>query len=129
MYLDLRDLAKELEDLKERAEAAAETDPDLKDPGAEPLTEDEQERMTAIGKIADDLGCDDLANYAENEPTAIPDHEFEAYAEELADDIGAIDKRASWPLNCIDWTKAAEELQADYSSFDFEGVTYWVRSC
>ena len=119
-YLDLRDLAKELEDLKERAE----------DPEGEPLDEDEQERLKAIEGIAGDLGCDDLADYAENEPTAIPDHEFEAYAEELADDLGATDSRKTlgWPLNHIDWKAAAEELQQDYSSFDFEGVTYWIRS-
>ena len=58
----------------------------------------------------------------------IADSYFEEYAEQLADDIGAIDRNAIWPVNCIDWEKAARELQMDYSSVDFDGETYWYRS-
>ena len=28
----------------------------------------------------------------------------------------------------IDWAQAAHELQMDYTSVDFDGVTYWIRS-
>ncbi len=59
--------------------------------------------------------------------TLIRDSYFETYAEELAEDIGAIDRNASWPLNHIDWKAAAEALQQDYTSVEFDGVTYWVR--
>lgn len=59
--------------------------------------------------------------------TLIRDSYFRDYAEQLADDIGAIDRNASWPVNCIDWDQAARELQMDYSAVDFDGVTYWVR--
>jgi antirestriction protein len=37
------------------------------------------------------------------------------YAEELAEDIGAIDHDAGWPMNCIDWDRATRELSMDYS--------------
>ena len=57
----------------------------------------------------------------------IRDSYFEDYARELAIDIGAIKKDSSWPCNCIDWERAAEELQMDYTSVLFDGVTYWVR--
>ena len=57
----------------------------------------------------------------------IRDSNFEDYAQELADDIGAIDRNASWPCNCIDWERAARELQMDYTSVDYDGVTYWYR--
>lgn len=57
----------------------------------------------------------------------IRDSHFEDYAQELAEEIGAIDRNASWPNNCIDWERAASELQQDYTSVDFGGVTYWVR--
>lgn len=57
----------------------------------------------------------------------IRDSYFRNYAEELADDIGAIDASANWPLDCIDWNKAANELKMDYTPLDFDGVTYWVR--
>ena len=59
--------------------------------------------------------------------TLIRDSYFRDYAEQLADDIGAIDRNASWPVNCIDWDQAARELQMDYSAVDFDGVTYWIR--
>ena len=53
---------------------------------------------------------------------------FEDYAQELAEDIGAIDPNAHWPNDCIDWERAARELQYDYTAVDFDGVTYWIRS-
>ncbi len=53
---------------------------------------------------------------------------FEDYARQLADDLGLCDDRnAQWPHTCIDWAQAAEELQQDYTSVDFDGETYWVR--
>jgi hypothetical protein len=27
----------------------------------------------------------------------------------------------------IDWDATAENIQADYTSVDFDGVTYWIR--
>lgn len=57
----------------------------------------------------------------------IRDSYFTDYAIQLADDIGAINKDASWPNTCIDWEQAARELQMDYTSVEFDGVTYWVR--
>lgn len=58
----------------------------------------------------------------------ILDSYFEDYAQQLAEDIGAIDKNASWPNNCIDWEKATRELQYDYMAVDFDGATYWIRA-
>lgn len=52
---------------------------------------------------------------------------FVEYAKELADDIGAIDREARWPLNHIDWDAAAEELKIDYTEVDFDGTTYLMR--
>lgn len=57
----------------------------------------------------------------------IRDSYFEDYARQLAEDIGAIDTDIGWPSNCIDWGQATSELQQDYTSVDFDGVTYWVR--
>ena len=30
-------------------------------------------------------------------------------------------------MNCIDWDQAADELENDYSSFDFDGEEYLMR--
>ena len=59
--------------------------------------------------------------------TLIRDSYFVTYAQELAEDIGAIDESARWPATCIDWEQAAGELQMDYTSVEFDGVTYWTR--
>lgn len=57
----------------------------------------------------------------------VRDSYFKDHAQELAEDIGAINSDATWPNNCIDWDQAARELQMDYTSVEFDGVTYWVR--
>jgi hypothetical protein len=59
--------------------------------------------------------------------TLIRDSHFETYAQELAEDIGAIPSDAKWPCTCIDWEQAARELRMDYTSVEFDGITYWVR--
>lgn len=58
---------------------------------------------------------------------AIRDSYFTDYAQKLADDIGAIPKGVTWPMTCIDWDMAARELQMDYTSVEFDDITYWVR--
>lgn len=60
--------------------------------------------------------------------TLIHESYFKTYAEELANDIGAIDSKAGWPLNCIDWGEAAEQLKFDYAAVDFHGDTFYIRS-
>jgi len=59
--------------------------------------------------------------------TLVRDSYFRCYAQELAEDIGALDRNASWPYTCIDWDRAARELRMDYTAVDFAGVAYWVR--
>lgn len=52
----------------------------------------------------------------------------EDFAQQLAEDIGAIDENASWPYTCIDWERAARELMFDYFSVDRDGKTYYFRN-
>lgn len=59
--------------------------------------------------------------------TLIRDSYFEAYAQELAEKIGAVGDEVHWPYTCIDWDKAAWELRMDYTSVELDGVTYWCR--
>lgn len=40
----------------------------------------------------------------------------EDFAQDMAEQIGALDRNASWPQTCIDWEWAARELMYDYSS-------------
>lgn len=57
--------------------------------------------------------------------TLVHENYFKKYAQQYADDIGAIDRNAKWPLNCIDWDEAAEQLQSDFSSVEIDGATYY----
>lgn len=85
---------------------------------------EETELATLRALASEGEGCADW-EYGE---ALIRDSYFEDYARELAEDIGAIDRKATWPNQYIDWEAAAEALQQDYTSIDFDGVTYWVRS-
>lgn len=86
---------------------------------------DEAEELRKLKAFRDELEpyCEDW-HHGE---TLIRDSYFKEYAQEFAEDIGAINRDAQWPNNCIDWNKAARELQMDYTSGDFDGVTYWAR--
>lgn len=55
---------------------------------------------------------------------------FETYAQEFASDVveGFSKTGSNWPFTCIDWERAARELQQDYSSAEFGGVTYYYRA-
>ncbi len=57
----------------------------------------------------------------------INDDYFTEYAQQLAEDIGAIDSKADWPLGFIDWETAADALKQDYGCIDFDGTDYWIR--
>lgn len=86
---------------------------------------DEKTELAALVALAEEGESSPDWSYGE---TLIRDTYFKEYAQELADDIGAIDRNAKWPVNCIDWEEAASQLQQDYTSIDFDGVTYWIRS-
>ena len=53
--------------------------------------------------------------------------DWKNYAQELAEDIGALPKDAGWPTYCIDWDAAARDLRMDYTSCEIDGNTYWYR--
>lgn len=85
------------------------------------ITLEEREQIEEISEI--ESACEDFHHGA----TLILERDFEEYAQEFAEDIGAIDSEASWPLGCIDWKQAASELATDYSLVNYQGNTYYVR--
>ena len=91
----------------------------------EERTEEETEELTALRNVAERAeGYAADWKYGE---ALIRDSYFEEYAQELAEDCDMISREVRWPYTCIDWEKAAEELQQDYTSIDYEGITYWIR--
>lgn len=125
--IDSRDLMKHIEDLEAEFEGAH-TDVD----SGEIFAEDGKTNLTYEAETLESLKAfaAEFENYAPgymHGEAAIRDSYFQEYAEQFADDIGAIDSGANWPLNCIDWEQAATQLQQDYVAIDFNDVRYWVR--
>lgn len=130
--IDVRDVIARFEELETEREDACDGESDSED--SDKLAEfDESPEGMEYAALRGLLG--DIKGYGGDEKwrgdwypiTLIRDSYFRDYAEELADDIGAIDSNATWPCNCIDWERAALELQVDYSTVEYDGVTYWYR--
>ena len=120
--IDVRDIIARFEELETTLSSDDyHTDAELTD------AQNELNALTAILADLQGLGGDEQWRGDWYPVTLIRDSHFRDYAEELADDCGLIPKDAQWPLTCIDWDKAASELQWDYSSVDIDGVTYWTR--
>jgi hypothetical protein len=85
---------------------------------------DEQDELDALYAFQEEVGDD--TEWSDG-MTFISEDYFESYAKELAEDIGAVDPNASWPLGYIDWERAADALLVDYSDVSFFGTTYHYR--
>ena len=114
----IEDCQNKLDDATEKRDAAqtALTDWDNSDEGTE---------LKNLKDLAEQ--CEGYGDWRYGE-TLIHDSYFKEYAQNLADEIGTVDNECTWPNTCIDWNQAAEELQQDYTSVEFDGETYWMRS-
>jgi hypothetical protein len=120
--IDVRDIIARVE--------ALETNDGIEDAIAALTESEDASELVALRTLLDELngaGCDEQWRGDWYPVTLIRDDYFRTYAQELAEDIGAINADASWPNNCIDWTQAARELRMDYTSVTYAGVTYWTR--
>lgn len=130
--IDSRDVEEAISELESELETAFEDRPEAEEVltyavwlAQSEYADDEAQELKALLSLREQAsGYASDWKYGE---ILIRDSHFEDYARELADDIGAVDNNASWPYTCIDWKQAAEELQQDYTSVEFDGVTYWVR--
>lgn len=86
--------------------------------------QDVAEELYLLQKLADEADCSRDWEYGD---ALIRDSYFEEYAQQLAEDIGAIQPDATWPNNCIDWAEATRLLKQDYMQVSFGDVDYWIR--
>lgn len=122
--IDSRDVIARIEELRDEIEAA--DIPANEIGGPNDSMEEEREELAKLEAFAEEAeGYAADWKYGE---TLIRESYFEDYARELAEDIGAIPSDAQWPCTCIDWEQAARELRMDYSSVEFDGVTYYTQS-
>jgi len=107
------DVTDRIEEIEDALDVDYPTDPDNADERKEAEIE-----LATLRLFLDDAGdCEDF----------IHDSYFTIYAQELAEDIGAVDDVDTWPAYCIDWDYAAKELQYDYSCVELDGAIFWCR--
>ncbi len=147
--LDSRDIIARLEELqgehKDLFDDAERTAKDYKNARGKQkrldAKEDADDASNLLGEWIADNGAElkaltALVEEAEGSPdwkygeTLIRASYFRTHAQELAEETGGMDTEAAsrWPFTCIDWDQAAAELQMDYTSVEFDGVTYYIRS-
>lgn len=122
--IDSRDVIARIAELEEERDDWDEDD----EPGRrnwEDANEDEAAELSNLQDLAEQ--CQYYGDWAHG-ATLINESYFEKYARELASDCGMISGGESWPLNCIDWEQAANELMQDYTVVDFDGTTFYMRS-
>ena len=94
------------------------------------IDQDESDELDMLRSLLGELAGNGGDEQFEGEwypVTLIRDSYFKRYAQELADDIGAVPSDYTWPTSCIDWDQAARELQMDYTPVETSGATYWYR--
>lgn len=116
--IDSRDVIERIKYLESDHEDCDDAHPENHD-------QEEHDELVALTKLQEE--AEEYAPDWEYGSTLIRDSYFKDYAQELAYDIGAIDPKATWPINCIDWEAAADALKMDYTKVDFDGVSYWIR--
>lgn len=118
--IDVRDVIARVEELETRGATVADDESE----------EDEVMELATLRGLLEDLagnGGDEEWRGDWYPVTLIRCTYFEDFAREEAEQLGLIDSNAKWPHTCIDWGRAAEELQDDYSSCDFDGIDYLYR--
>lgn len=91
------------------------------------LTDDEKEEYNELFRVREEL----IANSGEEAwgwgYQFIRDTFFPDYAEEFANDVGAIDDKQYWLTCHIDWEGVARDMQMDYWQVEIFGSLYWTR--
>lgn len=147
--IDIRDLIKrfeelegELEKLQDAFKDAEEREPEEGE-DLEELMEAKKEAAEALADFDSDEGdeyktlkelLEELAGAGGDEKwrgdwypgSLIRDSYFEDAMRELLVDIGDLPKNIPDYIE-IDWEKTVRNLQGDYSSVEYDGVTYWYR--
>lgn len=156
MYLDTRDLQKQIDNLESEI---AELNEDLEDLESEleelieelveieveigipqPNTIEIDEIQTKIQDYKEQLQDlrDELQPLLDLKAEGIPDWDYgatlisadkwEEYVEDLLKDCGYISNDLPWWI-VIDWPATADNVAADYSTVDYDGDTYYYRNC
>lgn len=84
---------------------------------------DYKEELDELERINDE--CSGYGDWEHGEAMISEDY-FEDYAQELAEELGAVGKNSSWIV--IDWESTANNLKQDYSEVEIDGKTWYYRA-
>jgi hypothetical protein len=115
--IDVRDIIARVEELE------------AEQPESEQQKWDNCDEYATLLEIMDDLkgnGGDEEWRGDWYPVTLISERTFEDHARELLEDCGTIPKDLPWYV-AIDWETTAQNIQADYTPVEIDGVTYWYR--
>jgi len=87
---------------------------------------DDGQELKVLLSLRDDLEgyCDDWRHGV----TLIRESAWIDYCKDLVSDLGALPRDLpEYIAGNINWEGVAEDLQQDYTSAEFDGVTYWAR--
>lgn len=141
-WIDIRDLPAFVDDVIESLEFAHEADTD-DEPGSAAFEAEyaEDEDLNAVLELAVELLGSDFGGDAKAAALALEAHgnnyecilvaddDFENYARQFADEIGAVSENCySWPYCFIDWEAAAESLKSDYQCVTVQGRDFQIRA-
>lgn len=120
--IDVRDIIARIEELEDEIpeDVSVRGDGDYRQ---------EREELATLTALMDDLkgnGGDEQWNGDWYPVTLIRDSYFVEAMQELVQDIGDLPAEIPSYLE-IDWTATARNLRVDYTSTEFDGVTYWYR--
>lgn len=118
------DYTLDVEDVEDAHDATNITDADRRAAGVD-ANEDDAAELDALLALQEEASSSPDWPHGES---LIRDSYFRTYAQDLAEDIGALPKDHSWPASYIDWEAAADALKQDYMSVDYDGVEYWIRA-
>lgn len=121
--VDSRDIVARVAELVEERDAYTEDQPNGWWPGVYPEEFRELQQLTELLGELRDVGGDS----PEDGMTLVRESHWVNYAQELAEDVCEIDfSQLTWPLTCIDWEQAADELRMDYTTVTWDGVDFYV---
>lgn len=121
--LSLKDLANELDDLRERAEDTSTDENAI----YTPLDEDEKDTLAELIAVEDTLG--DLHVYSKNhDDCLIEEDDFEEF---IQDDMESMCDLSNLPeviKRNIDWRAVADDCEHDYHTITYQGTDYLIRA-
>jgi len=87
--------------------------------------EGEANELKVLKALADE--CEGYSDWEHGE-ALIRESYWVQFVEDLCKDIGDLPSEVPWYI-AIDWDQTAENISADYSRVDFDGVEYYIRNC